>query len=152
MRKLGLRVGDHEVRREIVEGAGRIGQLMRIPRAEPLRIAPRRDQSRGWIDSVNSLAESERAASDLIRSWPANVPIAPQLIAQLPQQTPMLMPVLVHVANPIRCFLWRTAAQVQCDLRLGADEIAEEKEFVRAKCVVLRNAPRNIQHSGSLLA
>src|ERR1700721_1510355 len=98
MRKLGLRVGDHEMRREIVEGAGRIGQLMRIPRAEPLRIASRRNQSCSWIDGANSLAESERAASDLIRDWPANIPIAPQLITQLPQQTAVLMPVLVHVA------------------------------------------------------
>jgi hypothetical protein len=38
MREFRLRVGDDEMRREIVEGPGRVGKLMLIPGAEPLRI------------------------------------------------------------------------------------------------------------------
>src|SRR5882762_9007837 len=124
---------------------------MRIPRTEPVRIAASSDQLGGWIDSPNRIAESERTASNLISCWPANIPLAPQLIAQFPQQTAVLVPVLIHVANPIRGLLWRATAQVQCDLRLGADEIAKMKEFVRAKCVVFRNTPRDVQHVDALL-
>ena len=76
----------------------------------------------------------------------ARIPVAPQFVAQLPQEAAALVcPMFIDILHPICGLLGRTGAEVQGDLRLGVDEFAKAKELVSAEGVVLRNSPGKIQ-------
>ena len=129
------------MRRQIVERSGGIRELSGVPLFEYFGIGSRGNEARRGIDVTDGLAEFERTRGELIACRIAEVPVAPQLVAEFPQQPGLLGPVLVNVADPLGGFLG-VPPPIESDLRLRTDEAAEFQEFVGPERVVL-GTPRS---------
>ena len=57
----------------------------------------------------------------------------------------------IHVLYPSGCLFRRASAEIQGDLRLCANQFAVLQEFIGSELVVLRDAPRDIEHGHALV-
>src|SRR5882762_392182 len=63
----------------------------------------------------------------------------------------MIVPVLVDVFDPLRSLLWCAGSKIQSKLRLPMDKFTKAKKLICAKCVVLRNSPRDVEFADPLI-
>ena len=105
----------HKMSGKVIEGSRRTCQLNGIPTRKHLGIGARGNQPSRRIDGTNSFAERRGARCKLTACGISKVPIAPELIAKLPQQSGMRGPMLVDISNPAGSFLGRSASEIQRD-------------------------------------
>ena len=58
----------------------------------------------------------------------------------------------VDVAHPVGGFFGCACAEIESDLRAGADQFAEAQEFVGAEGVVFGDSPGSVPHADALIA
>src|SRR5882757_9539131 len=102
MRRLNRVCGDYEMRGEIVEGIGRVGQLSIVPVVKGIGVGARSNKPSLGICFSHCLAEGFRSLRYTRQSGVADLEISPQFIAEFPQQAAgEVCPMSVYILHPV---------------------------------------------------
>jgi hypothetical protein len=119
---------------KVIEAVSGIGKLLRVPVTEQASVASGRNQVGSRVNLANGVTIRQGCGRCKRRRRIANLIVSPKFIPQFPGKAPaMISPVRVDEANPLGRFARRSGAQVQCNLRLCLDELAETEKLACAE-------------------
>src|SRR5213593_60857 len=112
MRRLHRVRSNHEMGGKIVERVGRVCQLRGIPVLKDIGITAGSDKPCLWIYFSHGVAECLSSLRNTRQSGVSDLEIAPEFIAQLPQQAAgVICPMSVNIGDPVCSLLWSSGAE-----------------------------------------